>query len=174
MAREDDRAGDDPVVRGVGGVFRPPAGGYVDVASAGPTQLRRELGGRDGSHPVIVSNYASRGRAAGRSASAGEVLRRSDGVEGRVPRRPARRPDRTRFPDAEARQMPPAGATRSDARHPARSRSTDRCPTDADYRRRLVGLRLRAPWTGMPWSARAAGWRSSRADCPPRRRRRCP
>ncbi len=54
VAREDDRARDDPVVRGVGGVFGPPPSGRVDVADARPMQLRGELGGRDGSHPDIL------------------------------------------------------------------------------------------------------------------------
>src|SRR6476620_11254414 len=114
MAREDDRAGDDPVVGGVGGVFRPTAGGYVDVASACPSQLRRELRGRDGAHQVIVSNH------------------------------------------------PVAVVRRVASSHPT--------PITATGSR----ARVRAPWTGMLWSARAAGWRSSREDCPPRRRRRRP
>ena len=83
MAREDDRAGDDPVVGGVGGVFRPTAGGYVDVASAGPSQLRREVRGRDGDHPVIVSNQRPRSCGGSVGVVPEERCRR-----GHVPRRP--------------------------------------------------------------------------------------
>src|SRR6476620_195980 len=100
MARKDDRAGDDPVVGGVGGVFRPTAGGYVDVASACPRQLRRELRGRDGYHPVIVSNH------------------------------------------------PVAVVRRVASSHPT--------PITASR------ARVKAPWTGMLWSARDGDWPISR------------
>ena len=133
MAREEDRAWDDPVVRGVGGVFRPPAGGYVDVASAGPSQLRREVGGRDGGHPVIVSNQ--------RPAVVRRVVRRQ----------PAKY--------SGGAVAPPTGKSS----HPT--------PITVGA---WWSCRLTAPWTGMPWSGRAAGWPVPRAGCPPRRRRRRP